>query len=156
MFNELKKGTIMKAIELKKAFVEAGDVVLNGADALVESSVLKQLMESCKKRVEAIESDAKQLAEEILAAQGARKGKFEHDGHHYTLDRDEVYDLVGKPQRYTMPEAVLYRQYAKEQREYKDKSAGLTKSMKAIYDQFPTDHPTFEPDDEKTTLKCLD
>ena len=146
----------MKAIELKKAFVEAGDVVLNGADALVESSVLKQLMESCKKRVEAIESDAKQLAEEILASQGARKGKFEHEGHHYTLDRDEVYDLVGKPQRYTMQEAVLYRQYAKEQREYKDKSAGLTKSMKAIYDQFPTDHPNFEPDDEKTTLKCLD
>lgn len=146
----------MKAIELRQALIEANDMNLNGADALVESSVLKQLMESCKKRVEELESDAKQMAEEILAAQGAQKGKFAHEGHHYTLDRDEVYDIVGKPQRYTMPEAVLYRQYAKEQKEYKDKSAGLTKSMKAIYDQFPTDHPTFEPDSVKTTLKCLD
>ena len=146
----------MKAIDLRQALIEANDMNLNGADALVESSVLKQLMESCKKRVEELESDAKQMAEEILTAQGAQKGKFAHEGHHYTLDRDEVYDLVGKPQRYTMPEAVRYRQYAKEQREYKDKSAGLTKSMKAIYDQFPTDHPTFEPDSVKTTLKCLD
>ena len=146
----------MKAIELRQALIEANDMNLNGADALVESSVLKQLMESCKKRVEDLESDAKQMAEEILAAQGAQKGKFAHEEHHYTLDRDEVYDIVGKPQRYTMPEAVLYRQYAKEQKEYKDKSAGLTKSMKAIYDQFPTDHPTFEPDSVKTTLKCLD
>lgn len=146
----------MKAIDLRQALIEANDMNLNGADALVESSVLKQLMESCKKRVEELESDAKQMAEEILAAQGAQKGKFAHEGHHYTLDRDEVYDIAGKPQRYTMPEAVLYRQYAKEQKEYKDKSAGLTKSMKAIYDQFPTDHPTFEPDSVKTTLKCLD
>lgn len=155
MFN-VQRIKEMKAIELKQALVEASEVALKGVDALVESSVLKQLMESCKKRVEEIEPEAKQMAEEILAARGAQKGKFAHGGHHYTLDRDEVYDIVGKPQRYTMPEAVQYRQYAKEQRDYKDKSAGLTKSMKAIYDQFPTNHPNYEPDIVKTTLKCLD
>ena len=35
----------MKAIELRQALIEANDMNLNGADALVESSVLKQLMD---------------------------------------------------------------------------------------------------------------
>ena len=37
----------MKAIELRAALIEANNVNLNGADALEETSVLKQLIESC-------------------------------------------------------------------------------------------------------------
>lgn len=146
----------MKAIELCAALIAANDVNLNGADALVETSVLKQLIESCKARVEELDSEAKKLADAELAKIGAKKGKFEHEGHHYTLDNDQVYDLVGKPQKYTMPEAVTYRQKAKEQKALKDQSSVLTKEMKAIYDAFPITHPNIMPDEEKTTLKCLD
>ena len=146
----------MKAIELRAALIEANDVNLNGADALVETSVLKQLIESCKTRISDLDPEAKKLARKELKKLKARSGKFEHNGHHYTLDVDEIYDLIGKPQKYTMAEAVLYRQKAREQQEYKDKSAGLTKDMRNILEQFPTGHPNIEPDSEKTNLKCLD
>ena len=146
----------MKSIELRAALIEANEINLNGADALVETSVLKQLIESCKTRISDLDPEAKKLARKELKKLKARSGKFEHNGHHYTLDVDEIYDLIGKPQKYTMSEAVLYRQKAREQQEYKDKSAGLTKDMRNILEQFPTGHPNIEPDSEKTNLKCLD
>ena len=146
----------MKAIELRAALIAANDINLNGADALVETSVLKQLIESCKARVDELETDAKTLAEGKLEELGETSGKFEHEGHHYTLDVTPVFDIVGKPQKYTMPEAVTYRQKAKEQKALKDQSSVLTKEMKAIYDAFPITHPNITPDEEKKTLKCLD
>lgn len=146
----------MKAIELRAALIAANDINLNGADALVETSVLKQLIESCKARVDELETDAKTLAEGKLVELGETSGKFEHEGHHYTLDVTPVFDIVGKPQKYTMPEAVTYRQKAKEQKALKDQSSVLTKEMKAIYDAFPITHPNITPDEEKKTLKCLD
>ena len=146
----------MKAIELRAALIEANNVNLIGGDALVETSVLKQLIESCKARVEELEDDAKKLAEEELAKIGAAKGKFEHEGHHYTLDKDKVYDLIGDVKKYNTTEAANYRRKAKEQKALKDQSAVLTKEMKAIYDAYPINHPNIEADSEKTTLKCLD
>lgn len=146
----------MKAIELRVALIAANDVNLNSSDALVETSVLKQLIESCKARVEELEPEAKKLAEEELAKIGATKGKFEHEGHHYTLDKDKVYDIIGDTKKYNTPEAANYRRKAKEQKALKDQSAVLTKEMKAIYDAYPINHPNIEADSEKTTLKCLD
>lgn len=146
----------MKAIELRAALIAANDINLNGADALVETSVLKQLIESCKARVDELETDAKTLADRKLEELGETSGKFEHEGHHYTLDMTPVFDIVGKPQKYTMPEAVTYRQKAKEQKALKDQSSVLTKEMKAIYDAFPITHPNITPDEVKKTLKCLD
>lgn len=146
----------MKAIDLRAALIAANDINLNGADALIESSVLKQLIESCKERVDEIEPEAKLLAEQMLADRGETSGKFEHEGHHYTLDVTPVFDIVGKPQKYTMPEGVEYRRKAAEQAEHKKESAKLTRKMKTIMDNFPEDHPNIEPDDVKKTLKCLD
>lgn len=146
----------MKSIELRAALIAANDVNLNGSDALVETSVLKQLIESCKTRVEELEDDAKALAEEELAKIGATKGKFEHEGHHYTLDKDKVYDIIGDAKKYNTPEAANYRRKAKEQKALKDQSAVLTKDMRAIYEAYPINHPNIEPDSVKTTLKCLD
>lgn len=146
----------MKAIELRAALIAANDINLNGADALVETSVLKQLIESCKARIDELETDAKTLAEGKLEELGETSGKFEHEGHHYTLDVTPVFDIVGKPQKYTMPEAVIYRQETREQKALKDQSSVLTKEMKAIYDAFPITHPNIEPDAVKKTLKCLD
>ena len=146
----------MKAIELRAALIAANDINLNGANALKESSVLKQLIESCKVRVSEIEPEAQQLAEQILEDLGETNGKFEHEGHHYTLDVTPIFDIVGKPQKYTMPEGVEYRRKAAEQAEHKKESAKLTRKMKTIMDNFPEDHPNIEPDEVKKTLKCLD
>ncbi len=146
----------MKAIELRAALIAANDVNLNGADALVETSVLKQLIESCKARVDELETDAKTLAEGKLEELGETSGKFEHEGHHYTLDVTAVFDILGKPQKYTMPEGVEYSKKLKEKEEHQKESAKLTRKMKTILDNFPEDHPNIEPDEIKETLKCLD
>ena len=146
----------MKAIELRAALIAANEINLNGADALVETSILKQLIESCKTRISDLDPEAKKLARKELKKLKSRSGKFEHEGHHYTLDVDDIYDIIGKPQKYTMPEAVTYRQKAREQQACKDQSASLTKDMRNILDKFPSEHPNIEPDSEKATLKCLD
>ena len=146
----------MKAITLRQALIEANKINLNGADALVETSVLKQLIESCKARVSELEKTTKAMAKSALAEQGAKSGSFEHNGHHYTLDSTPVYDFVGKPKKYTMPEGVEYRKKAAEQQGYKDKSAAITRNLKSIRDSFPTAHPNIEPDGFTETLKCLD
>ena len=146
----------MKSIDLRAALIAANNINLNLADALVETTVLKQLIESCKTRIDALDTDAKTLAKQELEQSGADKGKFDHLGHHYILDREAVYDIIGKPQRYNFPDAATYRSYAREQKALKDQSSSLTKKMKAIYDAIPTDHPNLVPDTEKTTLKCLD
>jgi len=146
----------MKAIELRAALIAANDINLNGGDALVETSVLKQLIESCKVRVEELETKAQNLAEDELAGKGEVSGKFDHKGHHYTLDVVPVYDMVGKKQKYTMPEGVDYRKKAAEQAEHKKESAKLTRKMKDIMESFPKDHPNIAPDEVKKTLKCLD
>ena len=146
----------MKAIELRAALIAANEINLNGGDALVETSILKQLIESCKTRVEELEDAAKALAEEELAKIGATKGKFEHEGHHYTLDKDKVYDIIGDAKKYNSKDAAEYRRKAREQKALKDQSSALTKEMKTIYDNYPINHPNIGPDSEKTTLKCLD
>ena len=130
----------MKAIELRAALIAANDINLNGADALIESSILKQLIESCKVRIDEIEPEAKALAEQELAEIG----------------ETEVFDIVGKSQKYIMPEGVEYRRLAKEQADHKKASAKLTRDMKTIMDDFPANHPNIAPDDIKTVLKCLD
>ena len=146
----------MKAINLSAALIAANNINLNPADALVETSILKQLIESCKARIEALEPEAKILADQTLAEMGVTSGKFEHAGHHYTLDLALVFDIIGKPQKYTMPEGVDYRRMAAEKAEYQRQAAKLTPKMKTIMDDFPKDHPNIIPDAITRTLKCLD
>ena len=146
----------MKAIDLTQALINANDVTITKVDALVETSVLKQLIESCKARIEALEPEAKILAEKALADLGMTSGKFTHQGHHYTLDVVPVFDLIGDTKKYNTPEAASYRRKAREQRDLRDQSAVLTKQMKAIMDAYPINHPNLAPDGLKRTLKCLD
>ena len=146
----------MKAINLSAALIAANDVTTTQADALVETSILKQLIESCKARVEQLDPEAKILAEKALSEIGENSGKFEHQGHHYTLDLALVFDIIGKPQKYTMPEGVDYRRMAVEKAEYQRQAAKLTPKMKTIMDDFPKDHPNIIPDAITRILKCLD
>ena len=146
----------MKAINLSAALIAANDVTTTQADALVETSILKQLIESCKARIEQLDPEATILAEKALSEIGENSGKFEHQGHHYTLDLALVFDIIGKPQKYTMPEGVDYRRMAVEKAEYQRQAAKLTPKMKTIMDDFPKDHPNIIPDAITRTLKCLD
>lgn len=146
----------MQAIELTAALIAANDVTITKVDALVETSVLKQLIESCKARIEQLEPEAKILAEKALSEIGENSGKFEHQGHHYTLDLALVFDIIGKPQKYTMPEGVEYRRKAREKDEHKKETAKLTREMKTIQDAYPKDHPNLIPDAIIRTLKCID
>ena len=146
----------MKAIELTQALINANDVTITKVDALVETSVLKQLIESCKARIEHLEPEAKILAEKALSELGENSGKFEHAGHNYTLDVVPVYDLIGDTKKYNTPEAASYRRKAREKDEHKKQSAKLTREMKTIMDAYPKDHPNLIPDAITRTLKCLD
>ena len=146
----------MKSIDLRQALIEANNVNLNGADALVESSILKQLIASCEDRVKELDPEAKKLARKELKKLKARSGKFEHEGHHYTMDVEDVYNILTDLDKYDTADAKSYRSKAARQKALKDKSATLTKEMKAIYDNYPVNHPDIAPDSEKTTLKFLD
>lgn len=146
----------MQAIELTAALIAANDVTITKVDALVETSVLKQLIESCKARIEQLEPTAKSLAEHQLSEMGVTSGKFMYHGHHYTMDCVPVFDIIGKPQKYTMPEGVEYRRMAAEKAGYQRQAAKLTPKMKTIMDDFPKDHPNIIPDAITRTLKCLD
>ena len=146
----------MKAIDLRKALIEANSVNLDGADALNETSALRQLIKSCEERIAQILPEAEALAREELNQFGQLNGQFVHDGHTFELQRDEVFDFVGKPQKYTMEEGVVYRQQVRDQKVLKAQSAAITKSLKAIRDAFPDTHPNVAPDEVKYVLKCID
>ena len=146
----------MKAIDLTQALINANDVTITKLDALVETSVLKQLIESCKARIEALEPEAKILAEKALSEIGENSGKFEHQGHHYTLDLALVFDIIGKPQKYTMPEGVEYRELAAQQDELRKRTQAKTKQMSTVATNFRTAHPNIAPDDIKKVLKFID
>ena len=146
----------MKAIDLTAALIAANGVTITKVDALVETSVLKQLIESCKARIEHLEPEAKILAEKALSEIGENSGKFEHQGRHYTLDCVPVFDLIGDTKKYNTPEAATYRRKAREKDEHNKQSAKLTRDMKTIMDAYPKDHPNLIPDAITRTLKCLD
>ena len=146
----------MKAIDLRQALIEANNVNLNGADALVETRAMRQLIESCKARIEELEPEATELAKAELAKLGIPKGQFLHEGYKFEAQRTDEYDFVGKPQKYTMPEGVTFRQKTAEQKYLKAKSSAITKALKAIKDAFPITHPNIEPDSVDYTVKCID
>ena len=82
----------MKAIDLRQALIEANNVNLNGADALVETRAMRQLIESCKARIEELEPEATELAKAELTKLGIPKGQFMHEGYKFEAQRTDEYD----------------------------------------------------------------
>ena len=119
--------------------------------AIEELRVLRNQEKAIKARIELIKDQA--VAEALTITD---KGKFECDGHSFILEREDTYDFVGKPQKYTMEEGVTFRQKNAEQQVLKANSAKLTKEMKAIKDAFPITHPNIEPDEVTYTVVCVD
>lgn len=148
----------MKSIEMNQALMEAiRTTEVLGASALEETRALRQLIASANTRIEELETAAVEDAKVCAIEQnGEDKGKFLFDGHHFELRRAETFDFAGKPQKYTMPEGVAFRQKTAEQTVLKAKSAAITKALKAIKDAFPTTHPNIEPDSVEYTVVCVD
>ena len=148
----------MKSIEMNQALMEAIQTTeVTGASALEETRALRQLIASANTRIEELELAAADDAKVCAFEQnGEDKGKFLFDGHHYELRKAVTNDFVGKPQKYTMPEGVAFRQMNAEQQVLKAQSAKLTKEMKAIKDAFSLTHPNIEPDSIVYTVVCVD
>ena len=148
----------MKAIEMNQALMEAIKTTeVLGASALEETRALRQLVASANARIEELDGktveDAKVCA---IEQNGEDKGKFLFDGHHYELRRVETFDFVGKPQKYTMPDGVAFRQKTAEQQVLKAQSASITKVLKTLRDNFPLLHPSIAPDSVNYTVVCVD
>ena len=147
----------MKAINLREALIEANNVNLNDSSALEETRALRQLVASANARIEELETAATEDAKQCAMEQnGEQKGKFLFNGHHYELRKAENFDFVGKPQKYTMPEGVAFRQKTGEQQVLKAQSSAITKVLKTLRDNFPTLHPNIEPDSIDYTVVCVD
>ncbi len=126
------------------------------ANNLLELRTLRNQEKAIKARIDEISTEATNEAVAILAAKGEQKGKFLVDGHHFELRRAETFDFVGKPQKYTMPEGVAFRQKTAEQQVLKAQSASITKILKTLRDNFPTLHPNIAPDSVEYTVVCVD
>ena len=148
----------MKAIEMNQALMEAIKTTeVLGASALEETRALRQLVASATARIEELETAAVEDAKVCAIEQnGEEKGKFLVDGHHFELRRAESFDFVGKPQKYTMPDGVAFRQKTAEQQVLKAQSASITKVLKTLRDNFPTLHPNIAPDSIDYTVVCVD
>ncbi len=72
----------------------------------------------------------------------------------FQLSLTETYDFT-RYQRYTTEEAVRWRAKKAQADTSREYAKALTREMKAIADAFALTHPEWEPDEVKTTLKCL-
>ena len=123
--------------------------------ALQELRELRNTIKACEARIDEISDAATEEAVAILAEKGLDRGELEADGHRFQLQRTEVIDMSNH-HRYKDEDAQRWRTKKAAQDQAKKYSSALTKEMKGIVDAFVAQHPDWEPDDIKLTVKCLD
>ena len=124
--------------------------------ALQELRELRTQEKALKTRIDEILSEAADEAVEILAAKGLDRGEFTVPGlGTYQLQRTEVIDMTDY-NRYKGEDAKRWRQKKAAQDQSKKYTSALTREMKGIVEAFVAQHPEWEPDDVKLTVKCLD
>ena len=117
---------------------------------------LRTQEKALKARIDEILSEAADEAVEILAAKGLDRGEFNVPGlGTYQLQRTEVIDMTDY-NRYKGEDAKRWRQKKAAQDQSKKYTSALTREMKGIVEAFVAQHPEWEPDDVKLTVKCLD
>ena len=121
---------------------------------LIKLRELRNTIKACEARIDEISKQATEEAVAILAAQGLDRGELEADGHKFQLQRTDVFDMSNY-NRYKDEDAVRWRHKKAAQEQNKRYSAGLTKEMKGIVDAFVAQHPDWEPDEIKLTVKVL-
>ena len=123
--------------------------------ALQELRELRNTIKACEARIDEISDAATEEAVAILAEKGLDRGELEADGHKFQLQRTVVIDMSNH-HRYKDEDAQRWRTKKAAQDQAKKYSSALTKEMKGIVDAFVAQHPDWEPDDVKLTVKCLD
>ena len=123
--------------------------------ALQELRELRNTIKACEARIDEISDAATEEAVAILAEKGLDRGELEANGHKFQLQRTEVIDMSNH-HRYKDEDAQRWRTKKAAQDQAKKYSSALTKEMKGIVDAFVAQHPDWEPDDVKLTVKCLD
>lgn len=124
--------------------------------ALQELRELRTQEKALKARIDEILPEAADEAVEILAAKGLDRGEFTVPGlGTYQLQRTEVIDMTDY-NRYKGEDAKRWRQKKAAQDQSKKYTSALTREMKGIVEAFVAQHPEWEPDDVKLTVKCLD
>ena len=123
--------------------------------ALQELRELRNTIKACEARIDEISDAATEEAVAILAEKGLDRGELEADGHRFQLQRTEVIDMSNH-HRYKDEDAQRWRTKKAAQDQSKKYSSALTKEMKGIVDAFVAQHPDWEPDEVKLTVKCLD
>ena len=118
---------------------------------LIELRELRNTIKACEARINEI-SDA---ATEEAVALAPNGGEFTADGHRFQLQRTDVIDMSNY-NRYKGEDAIRWRQKKAAQDQSKKYSAALTKEMKGIVDAFAAQHPDWQPDEIKLTVKVLD
>ena len=122
---------------------------------LQELRELRNTIKACEARIDEISDAATEEAVSILAEKGLDRGELEADGHKFQLQRTDVIDMSNH-HRYKDEDAQRWRTKKAAQDQAKKYSSALTKEMKGIVDAFVAQHPDWEPDDVKLTVKCLD
>ena len=122
---------------------------------LSELRDLRNTIKACEARISEISDDATNEAIAILAEKGLDRGELEAEGHTFQLQRTEVIDMSNH-HRYKDEDAQRWRTKKAAQDQSKKYSSALTKEMKGIVDAFVAQHPDWEPDEVKLTVKCLD
>ena len=120
-------------------------------NALQELRTLRQTIKAAETRISEISDQA--TAEALSLAPNG--GEFTADGHRFQLQKTEVIDMSNY-NRYKGEDAVRWRQKKAAQDQSKKYSYALTKEMKGIVEAFVAQHPDWEPDEVKLTVKVLD
>ena len=123
--------------------------------ALQELRELRNTIKAAEARIDQISNQATEEAVAILAEKGLDRGELEAEGHKFQLQRTDVIDMTDY-NRYKGEDAKRWRQKKAAQDQSKKYSSALTKEMKGIVEAFVAQHPDWEPDEVKLTVKCLD
>ena len=132
--------------------------IINYSFFIMKTENLKELRElraqekAIKARIDEVSGEATKEALS-LAPEG---GEFEVEGvGTFQLQLTEVIDFSDY-HRYKGEDAVRWREKKAAQDQAKKYSAALTKEMKGIVDAFVAQHPHWEPDEIKATVKCIE
>ena len=123
---------------------------------------LKELRElrieekAIKARIDEISGDAAQEAVDILAAEGRDNGEFEIEGvGKFQLQQTKVFDFTDY-NRYKQPQAVKWRDSAKEKTREQNLVKAHTAVMNGYTKTFIQLYPDWEPDEIKVTVKVVE
>lgn len=123
---------------------------------LKELRSLRNTAKAIEARINQINDAATKEAVAILAAQGLKRGDFEVEGvGTFQLQRTDVFNLADY-HKYKEPEAVKWRENAKEKVKEQNQVKARTAVMAGCVKTFVELNPDKQPDEIKLTVKCID